>query len=121
MKVLILLFISVLPINNMVVNKDCGEAYTQAENGYKETEKASMANNFEDQHLCLGKAITAFTKAIKLANECGCEEAIEEAIKALELVEKAKAGKTVDDGQKFSKKALEHAEEAMNLTNDCSY
>ena len=121
MKIVAIFILSIISALSTPNNKDCGEAFTQAENGYLQTEKASMANNFDDQHLCLDKAITAYTNAINFAEKCGCDEALEEAQKALEIVQKARNGKTVDVGQKLSKKALEHAEEAMNLANDCSY
>lgn len=121
MKTLILLLGISLPPSFLSPATDCTEAYTQAENAYNHTKKASMSNNFEDLHFCLGKAITAYENAIRLANQCNCEDAAKAAEDALELVQKANSAKTVDDGQKYSNKALEDADMAMEAANDCSY
>ena len=110
-----------IPSSFLAPSNDCTEAYTQAENAYNYTQKASMSNNFEDLHFCLGKAITAYESAISLANECNCEDAAKAAEDALKLVQKANTAKTVDDAQKFSNKALEDADMAMEGANDCIY
>lgn len=96
------------------VSANCDNTYSSASYVLSHTKKSMSSNNFEHQKYYATRALEALEKTQKLAENCGCEPALEAIANGLDNLEKAVDQDDWDMGRHYTKKALENTQDVIN-------
>lgn len=109
-----------LAIGTLLLDKECSDAHSAADDSYSYARKAYNSDSWDDTKSYLKKSMISADDAMSYASDCECDDAYSAADDAYTYAKKGYNSDNWDDTKSYAKKAMNSADDAMSYADDCN-
>ncbi len=120
MKKIYIFYVFLLFYNASYAQVKCSDADSDINYAYSHVKKAYDANNISHLQQYAHRSLEAFKRATDILKACGCDDAYNNSIDGIELLEKVDAIETYEDGRFYVKRAREIARQSIADLDNCN-
>lgn len=107
-------------VNEEIVNKDCSDTHSSADDAYTYARRAYNADDYDEVKSYLKKAMNSFEDAMSKAEECKCDNAYSSADDGYTYAKRGYNSDDFEEMKDYARKAKNSADDVMSEADDCT-